>query len=165
MKHVQKIGRWDIAGLFTRNLKRDITEEMAVALKQIGLEGEGLMKKYIRDQKGNWQMPSALYLKYKQKKGLSNKTLMATTLMVQSITSVEAYPKVFIGVKRGVKNKEGVEVANIAAVMEFGSEKRNIPARPYMAPVNEIMQEKLDNNLLGKRIVEHLRKKYSMGTK
>ena len=162
MSSFKKVGKWDVAGLLTRNLKRDVTEEMEVALKQIGLEGEGELKKYIVGQKGDWKELSEKYKKYKAKKGLSNKTLMASTTMLQSITSVAAYPKVFVGVKRGKKEKNGEDVANIAAVMEYGSDKINVPARPYLQPVSDIMQGRMKDNLLGKRIVEFLRKKYGL---
>lgn len=161
-RFIDKVGRWDIAGLMTRNLKRDITEELEGALKMIGLEAEGMMKKYIVQQKGDWENLNEDYLKYKKRKNLSNKKLIATSTMVQSITSVVTYPKVFIGVKRGKVYKGGEEVANIAAVHEFGSKKMGIPARPYMRPVHEEMKLKLKDNLIGKRIVEFLRNKYGI---
>lgn len=161
-KFIDKVGKWDLAGLMTRNLKRDIAEELEAALKMIGLEAEGDMKKYIVQQKGEWEALNADYLKWKKSKNLSNKTLIATSTMVQSITSVVTYPKVFIGIKRGKLYKGGEEVANIAAVHEFGSKKMGIPARPYMRPVHEEMKNKLKDNLLGKRIVEFLRNKYKV---
>ena len=169
-KMIEKVGRWDIAGLFTRNLRRDIAEEMEVALKQIGSETEGLMKKFIRNQSGfsnpeaKWEPLSKAYAAYKKKtKGLSTKTLIATSSMLQSITSVASYPRVFVGVKRGAKGKEGEELANIAAIMEYGSKSRNIPARPFIAPVADFQMMRIQRgNLLGKRIIAHLKKKYGM---
>lgn len=162
MANIRRVGSWDIAGLLTRNLGRDITEEMQAALRQIGLEGEGMLKKYIRNQEESWEKLNDKYLAFKIRKGLSNKTLIASSTMIQSISSYATYPKVFIGVKRGKKYKNEEDVANIAAVMEFGSIKKNIPERPFLRPVNEKLQEKLDNNLLGKRIVEFLKKKYGI---
>lgn len=167
---MQKVGRWDVAGLFARNLKRDISEEMEAALKQIGSETEGLMKKFIRNQSGfsnpeaKWAPLSTAYAAYKKRtKGLSTKTLIATSSMLQSITSVAAYPKVFVGVKRGTKGKDGSDTANIAAIMENGSKARNIPARPFIRPVADYQIMRLEHgNLLGRRIVDYLRKKYGM---
>lgn len=166
---LKKVGRWDLAGMFTRNIGREIAEELDVSLKQIGAEGEGLMKKYIRGQMGfsnpnhKWEKLSDAYLAYKKRKGLSDKTLMSSTSMVQSITSQAAYPRVFIGIKRGVKNKEGDDLVNIAATMEYGSKKRSIPARPFIQPVNDFLMMKITSgNLLGKRIIEHLKKKYGL---
>jgi len=166
---IEKVGRWDVAGLFTRNLKKDIPEELKVVSRQIGLEAEALVKKYIVSQQGfsdskyKWSKLSDAYVAYKKRKKLSNKTLIATSSMVQSITSVAMYPKVFIGVKRGTKNKDGDDLTNIAATMEFGSEKRNIPERPFLRPINDLMKQKIEKeNLVGKRIMEFLKKKYSI---
>lgn len=168
-KVIEKVGRWDVAGMFTRNLKKDIPEELQVVLRQVGLEAEGLMKKYIVGQEGvssskyKWKELSEDYLKYKKRKKLSKKILVATSSMVQSITSIAMYPKVFIGVKRGAKNKEGDDLTNIAATMEYGSEKRSIPARPFLQPINDLMKQKIEKeNLIGKRILEYMKKKYSL---
>lgn len=172
---VKRVGRWDLAKRFTANIGKDIADEANKALKQIGSEAEGNMKKYIRDQIGfgsseyPWPKLSDAYAAYKKrKKGLSNKTLIATSSMFQSITSIAAYPTVWVGVKRGKldvgpggKGKE--DVANIAAVMEWGSKKRDIPARPFLRPVNDYMQMKIKSgNLFGKRIIEIMKRKYGL---
>lgn len=161
--YIQKVGRWDIAGLMLRNLKKDIPEELTVALRQIGAETEGLMKKRIVSQPSEWQPLGRKYFYHKWIKGESTKTLIRSSSMLQSITSYAAYPYVFVGVKRGVKNKEGDELANIAAIMEFGSVKRNIPARSFIEPVATYQLNRIRNeNLFGQRIIKYLKKKYSI---
>lgn len=168
--YLKKVGRWDIAGLMTRNIGRDIPIELAVALKQVGLQGEKMMKKYIIEQKGEsasgdykWKELDKAYLFRKGADGYSTKTLIRTSTMVQSISSQSIYPKVFIGVKRGVAQEDGQDVANIAAIMEFGSQKRNIPARKFIAPVGEDLQMQItEQNLFGQKILKYLRKKYGL---
>lgn len=169
MELVNKVGRWDIAGLMVRNLKSDITKELTIVLKQIGSQGEKRIKKYIRDQEGKaasgelkWEDLSKAYIAYKKRKGLSSKTLISSSSMWQSITSVAVYPKVYVGIKRGAKNKDGEDLVNIGAVMEFGSKKRDIPARPFVRPVaNELIEDVTKNNLIGRRLLALLRKKYN----
>lgn len=159
---IKKVGKWDVAGLMTSNLKKDIPIELEVALKQVGEEGEKHMKKFIRGQLGTWLPLSPQYAQRKRNKGQSSKILLASTTMWQSITSQAVYPTVFIGVKRGKKEENGEDVANIAAIMEFGSMARNIPARPFIQPVSDYMKLRMAGNLFGRRILEYLRKKYGL---
>lgn len=167
--HIEKVGDWVNARAFTRELKKSMTEELQIALAQIGLDGVREMKKYITEQKGKWKPLNRRYFYRKWLLGLSTNTLVASSTMVQSITSQVNYLTVWIGIKRGKAHppnepggKAGEDVANIAAVMEFGSKKRKIPARPYMQPTLEIMKAKLDDNMLGKRLLKVLEKKYGM---
>ncbi len=118
-----------------QQIATDIENIKREPMRQLGLKGEALAKGHMRDQDLGWQSLSPKYLKRKQqsKKGKrrrSEKILIDTSSYFQSITSFTTRDTVQIGVMRGVKNEDGQEIANIAKVHEYGSTKRNIPARP-----------------------------------
>lgn len=158
----KKIGNWEVAKQFCLNLDEDIKSVLPKALAQIGLEGEAFMKKYIVGQQGKWKALSRRYKARKKKQGFSTKILIRSSTMVQSITSIPGNMQVFIGVKRGKKDGD-MDVANIAAIMEFGSKKQNIPARKFMKPTYEEMTRRIaKENLFQTRILNLLKKKYGM---
>jgi len=167
-KLVEKVGNWDLALRVARNLKLDIRQELTVVLKQVGAQGERMMKLYIRNQEGHdapgdlrWAYLSREYHKRKVREGLSYKTLIASSSMMQSITNYAVYPKVYVGIKRGAENSKGGDLVKIGAVMEFGSKKMNIPERPFVRPVAEkLMGEVVENNLIGRRLINYIRKKH-----
>jgi len=139
--------------------------QLYLYLRQIGSEAEKDMKLWIRDQRGKsapgkfrWAPLTDATLK---RKGKRNKTLIDSSSMLQSITSTVMFPNVFVGLKRGVKNKKGDDLVPIAAVHEFGSQARNIPARPFVRPILVLIEKKIANNLIGRRLLAFIRKKYS----
>ena len=160
---LRKVGQWDLAGLLTRNLNSDIDKSNKIVLMQIGLELEGMIVKRIHSQPSEWEPLSEKYQKRKAKEGKSNLMLIATSTMVNSVTSVVKYPLVAAGVKRGAFNEDGVEVANVAAVMHFGSEKRNIPPRDFLTKPYQEMRKKIAGGLFQKRLLQFIRKKYRTG--
>lgn len=101
-------------------------------LTDVGLEGEKIALRIIEEQE--FEELSDEYLKYKKEKGLSELIYVATGTYRQNITSLVYGEAVFIGVLRGVRHKDGSELVDIAAVLEFGSEKQNIPERPLWRP-------------------------------
>jgi hypothetical protein len=129
------------------NIAHDIEQISREPLRQLGLKGERLAKEHLQNQDLNWTPLNVHYLKRKQNTGkgkrrLSEKTLIATGSYFHSITSYTTARTVAIGVLRGVRNADGVEIANIARIHEYGSKKRNIPARPLWSVVrNELSND------------------------
>lgn len=162
-KHIKKYG-FSNARNFVNNLKNEVEENNKVVLKQIGLLCERAVVKFIARQPSGWAPLKPSYLDRKIKEGYSALTLRRTGTMINAITSVEKYPEVFIGVKRGVKYNSGQDVANIAAIMEFGSAKQNIPARPFLYPVMKMMRIKIvQEKIFEKSLMDRYRKKYFGG--
>lgn len=190
-KSVRKVGDWDKARKLVNNLDIDIKQSQKVVLRKVGALAERFMVKWIQRQPGIWPGLNKKYLSQKVEDGYSKLMLRRTGTMINNITSEEKYPQVFVGLKRGLKYHEGIrqdkngvyrntkgqyvtkkaageaaaekEVANIAWIMEFGSEKRNIPARPFLRPTLRYMIWKISReNLFGKYLLEHLRKKYGI---
>lgn len=127
---------------FLSNLAKDIRDVQLEEMRQLGLEGEGRVKEHLQKQDLDWAPLQDATLKRKTspaqgKQRLSEKKLIATTTYFRNITSWASGSRVFIGVKRGVRNASGASVGMIARVHEFGSKKRNIPARPLWQPTLE----------------------------
>ena len=134
----KKTGRWDLVGLLTANLDKEIEASNKTGLKQVGLIGEKLAQEHLSNQDLSWKPLGIATQERKKKKGQSDKILIATSTYFQAITSQTARNMAWIGVKKEVRNKDGEVVADIAAVHEYGSLARNIPARPYggLLPMN-----------------------------
>jgi phage gpG-like protein len=78
-----------------------------------------------------------------EKKG-SSKALIDTGFLLSAITQKIVSDKAFVGLLRGTRNKDGDEIVNIGAIMEFGATVQMpsgativIPARPFLHPVME----------------------------
>jgi len=78
-----------------------------------------------------------------EKKG-SSKALIDTGFLLSSITQIIKGDTAFVGLLRGTRNKDGDEIVNIGAIMEFGATVQQpngvtivIPARPFLHPVME----------------------------
>lgn len=141
---IYRTGKWGEARRFFGSIRSVWVEAKRKSLMRIGLQGEAIVVDNMDNLQSEWQDLSASYLAYKVKKGHSDKILHRTTTYRQSITSWVDNDTVFVGVKRTARNKEGEVIANIAAVMEFGSKKRNIPARPLYKPSLQELEDWLD---------------------
>jgi len=160
---IKRTGNWNGARRLTQNLQKEIVLANTTTLRQIGLKTERLIIKWIERQPSSWPPLSDKYKRYKSKKGYSNLMLRRTGDMINRITSYATPEMVFIGVKKNVKYKNGEEIANVAAVMEFGSKKRNIPLRPFLSPAHSVMLRKIrEERLFQKMLLENLKKKYAV---
>lgn len=160
---VKKYGDWDLARLMTSSLKSDIDAATKVALKRIGLETERKVVKYIKRQPKTWPPLSPAYRTYKSSQGYSTNMLRKTGDYINSINSQlsDNNRTVFIGAKKASISKQGESYALIAAVLEFGSRKRNIPARPHFSPVNRVMKKKIvSEQTFARHVYHHLQRKY-----
>jgi hypothetical protein len=143
MPEMKKFGDWDLVMNLAKNMSGDVDNANRIALMQIAARAEAKAVKHLRDQDLKWRSLSPKYLEWKNKKGLSNKKLIATSTMMQAVTSqVNKQGTVsFAGVLRKARNKDGEVIADIAKTMEYGSIVRGIPARPLWKPVFKEMRE------------------------
>jgi len=86
------------------------------------------------------------------KKG-SSKALIDTGFLLNSITQKILADQAFVGLLRGTVNKDGEEMVNIGAVMEFGATIHHpngavivIPARPFLHPTMEKYRDRVVEN-------------------
>lgn len=116
-------------------LPNNVDEAAQVALRQTILKGERIAVLHMRNQDLRWRKLKKSYKDSKIKKGLSEKTLIATSTYMQSITSFDAAGYGFVGIRRGVYDKaSGMELANLALIHEYGSVSRGIKPRKLWKP-------------------------------
>lgn len=160
---VKRVGDWTKAGLLIRNLKPDIKKANTLALMQVGLKAESLMVKFIQRQPGTWPSLNEQYLERKTAEGKSNQMLIATSSMISAITSSVKYPNVFVGVKRNKVSKDGENIANIAAVMAFGTRDETIPARDFLTPpMKQVLRAINQERLFARILMQLLKRKYGI---
>lgn len=142
---------------------KDMSLTGSVAMKQLSLKGESIMKKWIVSQPSSWPALSESYKSRKQREGKSTKALIRTSSMLQSIKGYTQQRAALIGIKRNATNEDGEVLANIALIHEYGSEARNIPARPFMDPTyRHLIREIQQNGLMVKFLKARLARKYGL---
>lgn len=129
-------GDWTKVSKLLSSLDTQLRDKIKVGVHQAALETEKTLVLHIKNQDLKWAELKDSYLKRKIKKGQSNQIYIATSTLLNSITNVltdEGF-EAFVGVLRKGKSRKGVPGVLIAAVLEYGSPKRNILSRPLFAP-------------------------------
>ena len=163
--NIKKVGNWGAAKRLTNEVKGDIKQAVEIALKRVGLEAERKVVKYIEKQPTTWPPLSEAYKKRKAKEGHSILMLIRTGDYINRITSTVTTDKkkVFVGVRKGVKSKDGQKLWQIGAVLEFGRKGDKKKARPHFRPVNQLMRKKIkEQDLFGKTVLNYIKQKHSL---
>mgnify|MGYP000843929434 CR=1 FL=1 len=150
---VKRFGDWDKA----RNaLNGTLGARMAMALQQATIRNALLLvreiQRGIRNQAPGGKPFVELAESTIDRKG-SSKALIDTGFLINSITQKIMADKAFVGLLRGTVNKDGEDMVNIGAVMEYGATIQHpngatiiIPARPFLHPVMEQYREEVLEN-------------------
>ena len=124
------------------SLGSDLDDALEVATEQNAQETRTALVMHIQNQDLGWTELDPAYVRAKESKSLSNQTLIATGTLLSSIT---VYKKdkfsAFVGALRSAGSRNATWF--IAPIMEFGSPKRNIPARPLFRPTFKEMKRKM----------------------
>jgi phage gpG-like protein len=106
----------------------------------------------IRSQAPNGQAFAKLAESTIARKG-SSKALIDTGFLINAITQKIMADKAFVGLLRGTVNKDGEDMINIGAVMEYGATIKHpsgvtiiIPARPFLRPVMDKYRDRIIEN-------------------
>lgn len=132
--HLSKTGDWGLVGRAIGAMSSEAKKAQQLSLKRFGLKWEATAKSHLTAQDLRHKPLNPKYVAQKLKKGFSDKILIASGTYFQSISSFVEGDTVFAGVKRDATDKNGVPIADIAAVHEFGSRDGKIPARPLWQP-------------------------------
>ena len=83
----------------------------------------------------------------------SSKALIDTGFLINAITQKIMADKAFVGLLRGKVNKDGEDMVNIGAVMEYGATIKHpsgttiiLPPRPFLHPVMEEYRDQIIEN-------------------
>ena len=150
---VRRFGQWAKA---KRILATNLGSRLARALRQATVKNAMLLvreiKKGIRSQAPGGQPFAKLAESTIRRKG-SSKALIDTGFLLASITQLILGDRAFVGLLRGRRNKEGDEIVNIGAIMEFGATIQHpngvviiIPPRPFLHPVMEQYRDQIVKN-------------------
>lgn len=150
---VSKFGDWKKLETALRN---SLPARIEIALREASTKSAMLLvreiKKGIRDQAPGGQSFVELAPSTIEKKG-SSKALIDTGFLLSSITQKIMSDKAFVGLLRGTRNKDGEEMVNIGAIMEFGATIQHpngativIPPRPFLHPVMEQYRDEIRQN-------------------
>ena len=131
---LEKDGDWEKVTNLVTHLQEEMTKAQNIALKRIALYAEGKAIKHISNQDLGWEPLKASTISAKVRAGYSENILVRTSTYFQAITSYVKDDIAYAGVKITSKYANSEEVANIAAIHEFGSNDANIPARPLWGP-------------------------------
>lgn len=131
---VEKTGDW---AKFEAMLARAGREFKANVQKATNDNGN-MLQNAIRNRISAGQVQPATgekHRRWKERHGFSTTTLLQTGSLVNAIKyDRKGWNEGFVGVNRNAVGKDGQSLVSLAAVHEYGSESRNIPARPYIKP-------------------------------
>jgi len=150
---VRRFGQWAKA---KQVLGTNLGAKLAKALRQATVKNAMLLvreiKKGIKAQAPGGKPFVKLAESTIRRKG-SSKALIDTGFLLASITQLLLGDRAFVGLLRGTRNKDGDEIVNIGAVMEFGATIQHpngavivIPARPFLHPVMEQYRDQIVKN-------------------
>ncbi len=139
---VRRTGDWNKA---RAKLNVGMGPRLAKALHQATIRNVLFLvreiQKGIRFQSPGGQPFAKLAESTIKRKG-SSKALIDTGFLINAITQKIMADKAFVGLLRGTVNKDGEDIVNIGAVMEYGATIKHsngatiiIPPRPFLHPV------------------------------
>lgn len=153
MEGLEFTGDWEKVKDLIYKLPELLASKREELLPIIGLYAESQAVQMIDAQPSTWEKLNERYLKRKMQKGLSEKIYVATGSYKQAITSFVIDDTAYAGVRKTAKNSDGEPIADIVMTLEYGSEKRKIPARPLWLPVRAKTIQKIQE-LLNEEIIK-----------
>ncbi len=150
---VKRFGDWDKA---RAKLAGNPGARLALALRQATVKNAILLvreiKRGIRSQAPGGKPFVKLAESTIRRKG-SSKALIDTGFLINAITQKIMADRAFVSLLRGTVNKDGDDMVNIGAVMEYGATIQHpngavivIPPRPFQHPVMEKYREQILQN-------------------
>lgn len=131
----------EIAQVWLENVEGKMLSEGAAMLEEEANRLAEMVRQAIYHQQYRWKPLSQRYLKWKERKGRDTRIYLATHEYVQSIqvtpTPDDEEVAFVVGLPDKIHVDSGLPLRKLAAIHEFGSRKRNIPARPLWRPTWE----------------------------
>jgi hypothetical protein len=152
---VKRTGDWDKV---RASLNAGMGPRLANALQQATIRNALFLvreiQRGIRSQSPGGQPFVKLAESTIARKG-SSKALIDTGFLINAITQRIMADKAFVGLLRGTVNKDGEDIVNIGAVMEYGATVKHpngatiiIPPRSFLHPVMEKYRDQIAENFI-----------------
>jgi len=116
---------------FEKALRVISLAEAEAAARQVQRE----VRTSIRKGRSEWVELSSKYLSHKERKKLDLRIYISTKEFYKAIVVIKGKNGYYVGMKNGDHTKAKIPYGFLAAILEFGSDKRNIPARPLWRPI------------------------------
>jgi phage gpG-like protein len=150
---VKRTGNWDkVRAKFNAGMGPRLANTLRQAAIRNALFLVREIQRGIRSQAPNGQAFAKLAESTIARKG-SSKALIDTGFLINAITQKIMADKAFVGLLRGTVNKDGEDMINIGAVMEYGATIKHpsgvtiiIPARPFLRPVMDKYRDRIIEN-------------------
>ena len=137
---VELIGDWDLAQSLLNNLPTIVHAGTYAGMNIAAKEVVVIAKKMIRNGGPKWDAHSTAYQKRKKRLGGTNKPWYISGSLYKNIKVVNTRGKVFAGIPPGAKGKQynnkQVTLNKVARILEKGSPRNNIKARPLFGPAH-----------------------------
>lgn len=141
---VDLTGDWEKCLGTLANGADNIKRNMSRTIRRKMVDVERIVLAHVDRQDLGWDELSDDYAAQKERKGLSPDTLRASNQMYSNITTrqIDSFTGA-VGVKRGVKTKDGEDITDIALIHEQpDNDGKKIPARKLWEPTfNEIKDD------------------------
>ena len=130
-----KFGPWEKVMADLKSLNITIRNSALYGQKKAVIQYYNIVKNHLINQDLPWASLKPNYLKQKH----SSSTLIETGTYLSNISYWRDSYVYYIGVKQGIfettkGGKQGLELAILASIHEYGSRKRNIAKRPLWKP-------------------------------
>jgi hypothetical protein len=144
-------GDWKKALAVLDGAANNIKKGMSKTIRRKMIDVERRVLAHVDDQDLGWDELDPKYADQKEKKGLSPDTLRASNQMYSNITTAQIDDFTgAVGVQRGVKNKDGEDVTDVAIIHEQpDNDGTIIPARKLWEPTFDEIKDDVAAELQG----------------
>lgn len=136
----------DIKGL-GKELGKAMKHHQRKELIRMGLEGKRFIKKRIQTQSFSYAPLNREYVKQKKSEGYSTKTFIRTGQYLKAIKKKTfGHVEAWVYPDPTMTSEYGVPYDRIAAILEHGSNAKNIPPRPLWSSTMEVIKAQTNLN-------------------
>ena len=150
---VKRFGDWDKAKALLAN---NPGARLTLAIRQATIKNALLLVREIKRgivKQAPGSVPFVQLAESTIERKGSSKALIDTGFLLSAITQKIMADQAFVGLLRGAVNKDGEQMVNIGAIMEYGATIKHpsgvtiiLPARPFLHPVMEAYREQVIEN-------------------
>ncbi|MBI4621045.1 MAG: hypothetical protein HY739_12940 [Desulfobacterales bacterium] len=144
-------GDWDRLSRNLDNMARRFKSDVGKRIGKNLMKIERKILDHMDKQDLGWDELDPEYAARKEKAGLDPDTLRATNTMYENITTDQPNElEGSVGVKRGVKTKDGEEITDIAIIHEQpDNDGTKIPARKLWEPTWNEVKDDVASDIMG----------------
>lgn len=155
---LRKTGNWRKAQMQFTEFKEAFRRASKKGLQELTEHCKQTIIGHIEKQSLPFKKLSDRYIAFKAKRGLDSRVYVSTGAFKGHILrKTLSHKRAKVYVRDGAKTAKGISYSLVAAVLENGSQVRNIPARPLWSPsAKEAMEWAKAQNLFQEKLKSEL---------